>query len=151
MSLAADVDRDLGSLDVSALGEIRTVFERQELLVTEAGFHNLIDPRELTVSFADGIGAADEARVDIRWFRSGYYTFHHTDTDGQGFRWDYHPKADAPEKHFHPPPNPDASDPVQSCITVEGPELVARAVHKLWRRAFDTGNLAHLTTAENPP
>jgi hypothetical protein len=35
--------------------------------------------------------------------------------------------------------------------TVEQPELVARAVHNRWRRAFDTGSLTDLNTASNPP
>ena len=151
MGFDADVDGDLGPLDEYALDEIRTVFTTQEPLVGDAGFPDLIDPRELTVSLDDGIGDAIEARFDVRWYRRGYYAFHHTDTAGHDFRWDYHPKEGVANKHFHPPPNPHRADPVPSCITVEEPALVARAVHKLWRRAFDTGSLAALNIASNPP
>jgi hypothetical protein len=151
VSVPEDVDEELGPLDEAALEEMRTVFERQEPLATEIGFPSLIDPQELRVSLDGGIGDATEARLDVRWFRSGYYNIHHTDPTGQDFRWDYHPKDGMPDRHFHPPPDPDATDPVRSCITVEQPVLVARIVHKLWRRAFDTGNLAHLNTANNPP
>lgn len=151
MPFEEDVDGSLGPLDEFALDEIRRVFQRQDSLVTEAGFPSLIDPQEIQVHFKDGIGDAAQARFDIRWFRSGHYTFHHTDPVGQDFRWGYHPKEGAPDKHFHPPPDPDQTTPVSSCITVEQPELVARAVHKLWRRAFDTGTLTDVNTAENPP
>jgi len=151
MTFEGDVDGDRGSLDEFALEEIRKVFEEREPLVAEAGFPNLIDPRALTVRLEKGISDADGARFDVRWFRSGYYSFHYTDAIGQDFRWDYHPKDGAPDKHFHPPPNPETGDPVPSCITVEQPELVARAVHELWRRAFETGSLVHLNTADNPP
>lgn len=41
--------------------------------------------------------------------------------------------------------------PPNSCIAVEEPRLVARAVLKLWRRAYETESLADLDTAENPP
>jgi len=151
MQFQEDVDGALGSLDEYALDRIRRVFERQEPLVAEAGFRDLVDPRELTVLLEEGIGDADDARFDVRWFRSGHYTFHYTDSTGRDFRWDYHPKEGAPDMHFHPPPDAESDDPQRSCITVEQPELVARAVHKLWRRAFDTGRLADLNTAENPP
>jgi len=151
MPFEADIDGDLGSLDEVALDEIRTVFETQEPLVTEVGFPDLIDPQELKVHLETGIGTADEARFDIRWFQTGYYNVHYTESAGRDFRWNYHPKAGAPDKHFHPPPDATSTNPEPSCITTEHPELVARAVHKLWRRAVDTGQFAELNTAENPP
>jgi len=151
MSFDEDIDGDLGSLDEFALDEIRKVFNREEPVVAEVGFPDLIDPQELKVYFETGIVDADDARFDVRWFRSGYYNFHYTDSTGRDFRWDYHPKEGAPDKHFHPPPDAASADPTPSCIAVEQPELVARAVHKLWRRAFDTSSLANLNTAENPP
>lgn len=52
------------------------MFEKQEPLVTEAGFPDLIDPQELTVTLDEGIGSADDARFDVRWFQPGYYGFH---------------------------------------------------------------------------
>lgn len=151
MTFDEDIDGGVGPLDEYALDEIRGILANPDTLVTEAGFHDRLDPQEITVKFEDGIGEANDARLDIRWFRSGHYSVHHTDSAGQDFRWDYHPKDGAPAKHFHPPPNPEDADPEPSCITVEEPELVARAVHKLWRRAFDTGSLVHLNTATNPP
>lgn len=151
MAFEEDVDGDLGPLDEFALDVIRTVFEKQEPLVVEAGFQDLIDPQELKVYFEVGIGEADGARFDVRWFRTGYYDFRYTDSNSRDFRWDYHPKEGTPDKHFHPSPNAKSANPDSSCITVEQPELVARAVHKLWRRAFDTGSLDDLNTAENPP
>ena len=150
MHLEETVAGDVGSLDEYALDQIRRVFETQDSLVTEVGFPDLIDPQELRVYFADGIGDADEARLDIRWFRSGYYNVHHTDSAGQDFRWDYHPKDGVSDRHFHPP-NSEGGELEKSCITVEEPALVARAVHKLWRRAYDTETLSGLNMATNPP
>jgi len=149
MAFEEDVDGDIGQLDELALDEIRTVFETQEPLVTEVGFPSLIDPQELQVQFRTGIGDTDDARLGVRWFRTGYYAFHYTDSS-RDFRWDSHPKAGAPDRHFHPPPDAASGDPEPSCITIEEPELVARAVHKLWRRAFDTSSPATLNTADNP-
>lgn len=151
MDFGDDVDGDIGALDEYALDEIRSVFESRDALVVEAGFPDLIDAQELQVHFEDGIGAATTARLDVRWFRTGYYSFHHTDSAGQDFRWDYHPKAGVPDRHFHPPPGWEHTGPVPSCISVEQPELVARAVHTLWRRAYDTSSFADLNTASNPP
>lgn len=151
MPLDEDVDGELGPLDEYALDEIRTVFETQEPLVDTAGFTDLLDPQELTVLLDEGLDGAADARFDVRWYRLGYYSFHYTDAHERDLRWDYHPKDGAPDKHFHPPPVAERADPVQSCITVEQPDLVARAVHKLWRRAFDSGRLYHLNTADNPP
>lgn len=150
MPFSEDVDGELGPLDEFALDEIRKVFQTQEPLVTEAGFRDLVDPRELKVYLEAGIDGADEARFDVRWFRPGYYNFHYTDS-ARNFRWDYHPKDGAPDRHFHPPRTEGSAEPDPSCITVEQPELVARAVHKLWRRAFDKSSVARLNTAENPP
>lgn len=150
MSINEDIDGDIGQLDEFALDEIRKVFQKQDPLVAEVGFPNLIDPQEMKVYVETGIGNADDARFDIRWFRTGYYNVHYTDSS-RDFRWDYHPKEGVPDKHFHPPPDAESTNTEPSCITIEQPELVARAVHKLWRRAFDTGGLAALNIAENPP
>lgn len=149
MDADADVEGDVGPLDVTALEQIREEFTRVDGLVETAGLDSLLDPTELRVHLDDGIRDAEWCRFDVRWYRTGYYNIHHSDENDFDFRFDYHPKPNAPRKHFHPPPNAGAAR--QSCIRVVQPKLVTRAVHKVWRRAYETGDATHLNTAENPP
>lgn len=143
-----DLDGELGTLDVIAMDNVRSAFTGLDGLIQEAGFQNLADPDLVQISIADGIGEATHCRFDVWWYRKGYYSIHHTDSVDRNFRWDYHPKAGSPDKHFHPPPDAPSDDPEPSCLTVEQPPVVARAVHKLWRRAYETGNTAKLNVAE---
>lgn len=143
-----DLDGDLGRLDVVSMDEIRSAFTGLDRLIEKVGFPNLADPNVLKIWFSDGIGEAGDGRFDITWYRKGYYCFHYTDSMGRNFRWDYHPKAGAPDKHFHPPPDALSNDPEPSCIAAEEPPVVARVVHKLWRRAYDTGRTELLNSAE---
>ncbi|WP_128477274.1 hypothetical protein [Halorussus pelagicus] len=148
-----DLDGDVGAPDVAAMEQIREVFSNLDGLVdeSETGLNNLINPRELHVHFDDGIGGAEWARFDVTWYRTGCYTFHHVDSKTVNFRWDRHPKDGAPGRHFHPAPNAPSKDAEASCIRVEEPKTVARAIHKLWRRAYETESLTALNDAENPP
>jgi hypothetical protein len=143
-----DLDGELGTLDVVAMDEVRSTFTGLDGLNEAAGFRNLADPEAVYVYFSDGIGDATDCRFDIRWYRKGYYSVHHTDSTGRNFRWDYHPKVRTPDEHFHPPPDAPSDDPEPSCLTAEKPPVVARAVHKLWRRAYDTGSTTKLNAAE---
>lgn len=151
MGAPGDVESDVGPLDEAALEQIRETFTAVDGLVADSGFDSLLDPTEFVVVFEDGVGEAGWARFDVRWFQRGYYSFHHVDERGVDFRFDYHPKPDAPERHFHSPPAAASGNVVESCITVTAPGLVARAVHSLWRRAYETNSFDGLNTAENPP
>lgn len=151
MSLDTDIEGDVGALDIDAMEQIREELSHLDGIVRTAGFDSLLDPTTLTVEFDDGIGGAGWCRFDIRWYRSGYYNIHYTDEREVNFRFDYHPKTGAPERHFHPPPDARSDDPEASCINVTEPRLVARAVHKLWRRAYDSDSFEDLNTARNPP
>lgn len=148
-----DLDGDVGPPDVVAMEQIRKTFVGLDGLVdeTETGLNDLIDPQELHIHLEDGIRDAEWARFDVTWYRSGCYSFHHVDSDAVNFRWDRHPKDGAPKRHFHPAPNAPSKDAETSCIIVEEPKIVARAVHRLWRRAYDVGKLADLNVAEDPP
>lgn len=143
----ADIDGELGTLDVVAMDEIRAAFTGLDGLIDSVGFQDLVDPQMVQVHFSDGIGDATWCRLDVRWYRLGYYSIHHTDSTGRDFRWDYHPKTSAPERHFHPPPDAASDDARRSCLTADQPPVVARAVHKLWRRAYDTGDTTRLNSA----
>lgn len=146
-----DLDGELGTLDVVAMDEVRSAFTGHDGLIEAAGFPNPADPSVVYVYLTDGIGDATDCRFDIRWYRRGYYSVHHTDSIGRNFRWDHHPKVDTPDKHFHPPPDASSGDAEPSSITAEQPPVVARAVHKLWRRAYDTGSTSRVNSAEGIP
>lgn len=143
-----DLDGDLGTLDVVSMDEIRAAVTGLDGLVENAGFPDLADPQVLKIRFSDGIGAAEDGRFDIKWYRTGYYSFHYSDSTGRNFRWDHHPKTRAPNKHFHPPPDAPSGNPEPSCISAMDPPVVARIVQKLWRRAYDTGTTELLNSAE---
>jgi hypothetical protein len=147
----ADIEGEVGPLDDTALEQIREEFTKLDGLVSEAGVDSLLDPTKLVVRFDDGIGDADWCRFDVRWYRMGHYNFHHTDEQEVDFRFDFHPKPDAPDKHFHEPPDARSENPPRSCISVTEPKLVTRAVHHLWRRAYQTDSLELLNDADNPP
>lgn len=148
---AGELAGDVGAPDVAVMQSIRDLFVRMEPLVEEAAFDSVLTPRELRVRFADGIGSADWCRLDATWYASGAYRFHHVDANGVDWRFDRHPNDHSPEKHFHEPPDADSTTAVESCIEVEEPRLVARAVSKLWRRAYDDGTFSVLNDAADPP
>lgn len=141
---------DVGSPDIDVLTRIRDVILDAEPLVTEHGWNDPVDRRQLEVHLSEGI-QADRSRFDVTWYTSGAYTFHYVDANDLNWRFDRHPNPHSAEKHFHPPPDADARDGEASCIGVEEPLLVTRAVLKLWRRAVRRGSAEHVNTAENPP
>lgn len=148
---ADELTGDVGAPDAAEMQTIRNVFLQEEPLVESATFDNILSPRELHVPFADGIGDATWCRLDVTWYTSGAYRFHYVDEAGVNWRFDRHPNDHSPEKHFHEPPAADSETAVQSCIAVEEPRLVARAVLKLWRRTYTTDAVSEANTAQNPP
>lgn len=147
----ADLEGPVGELDTTALEQIVETVRRLDGLVDSAGFDSLLDPTEVRITLADGIGDAGWCRFDVRWYQTGYYNIHHTDECNVDFRFDYHPKPGTPDRHFHSPPTASSADPDESCIRVREPKLVIRAVHNAWRRAYETNTLENLNTASNPP
>lgn len=144
-----------GPTDRAALLDFSTVFERLEPLAT-GDLDDFVDPSELRIHLDDGIGDADAARFDVVWTTAGDYNVHYSDSLERDARWDVHPHSypqPAGDGHFHPPPDAssDPGDVVDSCITVSEIELVARAVHVLWRRAYDRGSFEGINDASNPP
>ena len=148
---SAELTGDVGAPDVDGMEIVRDVFLRDEPLVAEAELDSVLSPREIRLSLDDGIGDANRARIDVTWYTSGAYSFHYTDSADANWRFDRHPNPHSPEMHFHAPPDAGAHDAEPSCITVEEPRLVALAVVKLWRRAYESGSMSHLNTADNPP
>ena len=142
---------DLGKPDVTSMRMIRDLFLREEPLVEVADFDSVHRPQELRIWFKDGIGNADWCRLDCTWYSSGAYRFHSVDEDDVNWRFDMHPNPHSPDQHFHEPPKASSETAVQSCIQVTEPRLVARAILKIWRRGYETGDLATLNAATDPP
>lgn len=145
-----ELEGDIGTPDVDVMTDIRDLFLDEEPLVDAYSWNDPIHKRELHIHFSEGIGA-DWSRLDVTWYTSGAYKFHYVDEHGQNWRFDSHPNDHSDEKHFHEPPNANSRAAVSSCIQVEEPGLVARAVMKLWRRGVVTGAFDELNTEANPP
>lgn len=141
----------LGPPDVATMGRIRDLFVQEEPLVEHAQFDSAIDPTEVRIQFADGIGDASWCRLDCTWYKTKAYRFHYVDNCEINWRFDRHPNPHSSETHFHQPPDAPVHEATKSAIAVQEPLLVARAVLKLWRRAYDDGNHDRLNTATNPP
>ncbi|MFW6320826.1 MAG: hypothetical protein ACOC0Z_03160 [Halohasta sp.] len=147
----AELTGVIGPPDTAAMRLIREQFRRDEPLVESTDFDSVLHPRALRIEFSDGIGSADHCRLSVTWYRSGAYRFHHVDSEDVNWRFDRHPNPHSPVKHFHEPPAAASHTAVESCIEAEQPRVVARAVHKLWRRAYETGTHDLVNTAQNPP
>jgi len=141
---------DTGPRDYDALVAIRDIFLKNEPLVTHHNLSDRLDPRiELNITVDAGFGASPCGRFDIVWTEKDCYHFHYIGDTGLEFRFDRHPEPNAPEKHFHEPP--DATSRVPSCIVVQPPELVTRAALKCWRTALSEDDPAKLNSSTNPP
>lgn len=140
-----------GPIDAGALREIRDTILELEPLAETTSLDDPLNPTMLSVAFSDGVGEASTARLDIRWSLTGNYAVHYTDDRDRDFRFDCHPKPDAPTKHFHPPPDAPSRPVEQSCITVSELPLVTRAICQRWRYAYERGTFEGINGAENPP
>lgn len=144
-----------GAIDAGALHDFLTEFKRLEPLAS-GSLDDPVSPEELRLQLDDGVGEATSASLTVRWSVKGDYNVHYSDDEGRNLRWDVHPHDyTAPEGdgHYHPPPDASSDDPnvEASCIEVAELKLVARAVHQLWRDAYETGDIGSLNDAENPP
>jgi len=148
--MTGDRAGEFGRIYLPALRRIRTLWLDIEPLVAGTGYDDPVSPRELQVSLADGIDDADTGRFDIQWSRRDMYSFHYTDSE-RDWRFDRHPNTHSPEKHFHPPPDAPSTTAQSSCITVTEVSLVTRAVHAMWRAAYEHSDLARLNSPSNPP
>lgn len=110
------VDRDdatdgaTGPLDVPTLESIARPAADHPLVLEETFHPDALSPRRLVLRL-DGDQYPAEvstARLDVRWFEGGDYSFHHVETRDDGSwqrRWDRHPKPGRPRAHEHPPPD----------------------------------------------
>jgi hypothetical protein len=139
-----------GPIDAGALREIRDLFVDLEPLVQAASLDDPLNPQTLSAELSDGVGAAATARIDVRWSLTGNYAAHYTDDRDRNFRFDCHPKPDAPRRHFHPPPDAPSRPVDPSCIAVSETSLVTRAILQRWRYAYTNGTFEGVNDAENP-
>ena len=149
----SDDDRagEFGSIYLPALKRIRTLWLEVEPLVDATSYDDIVSPTELHVDLSDGIGTANVARFDIQWSELGMYSFHYVDPNDVNWRIDRHPNTHSPETHFHPPPDAATAAAEPSCIDVSEVSLVTRAVHAMWRAAYDHDDLDRLNSLSNPP
>ena len=140
-----------GPIDAGALREMRDLFVDEEPLVQTASLDDPLNPQTLSVELSDGVGAAAAARIDVRWSLTGNYAAHYTDDRDQNFRFDCHPKPEAPKRHFHPPPDAPSRPVEASCITVAPVALVTRAILQRWRYAYTHETFEGINDAENLP
>lgn len=140
-----------GSIDPDALYDVQIEFERLEPLAS-GEYDDFINPDKLLLRLSDGIGDAERATISVLWSVSNEYNIHYTDSADRNFRWDVHPNdytAPSGDAHFHPPPDAsnDDDDVEPSCIRVTEIILVTRAIHRLWRTAYDAGSFDPVSNA----
>lgn len=142
---------EFGAIDLPALRRIRDLWLELEPLVRGIGYDDPVAPIELQIALSDGLGEAESARFDVRWSRLGMYSFHYVDSADVNWRFDRHPNTHSAEAHFHPPPSAATDRAEPSCIEVEEVSLVTRAVHAMWRAAYDHDDRGRLNELSNPP
>jgi hypothetical protein len=140
-----------GPIDAGALREIRDLFVDHEPLVETASLDDPLNPQTLSVELSDGIGPASTAQIDVRWSVTGNYAAHYTDDRDWNFRFDCHPKPNAPRRHFHPPPDAPTRPVEPPCITASAVGLVTQAILQRWRHAYTHETFEEINNAENPP
>lgn len=143
-----------GPVDRGALLDFREMITQREPL-TSCELDDFLDPSVLYISFEDGVGQADSGRFDVVWTTRDDYNVHYTE-DVRNLRWDAHPH-DYPtppdDRHFHPPPDA-SSDPdlvEDSCIEVSEIALVALAMLRSWRTAYDRESFDAINQIVDPP
>ncbi len=142
---------EFGPIYLVALQRIRSLWLELEPLVETTSYDDIVSPGELHVELTDGLGDADAARFDIQWSELGMYSFHYVDAEDVNWRFDRHPNTHSPKAHFHPPPDAATASAEPSCITVTEVSLVTRAVHAMWRAAYDENDVDRLNSVSNPP
>jgi hypothetical protein len=105
-----------GRLDIPTLRTLARRAESHPLVDGWTFDPSSVSPRLLRLRLALNAYPSDvtAARIDIRWFSTGDYSFHYLETraaDSYQCRWDRHPKPTAPRAHFHPPPDAGDAEP----------------------------------------
>ncbi|MFC6752384.1 hypothetical protein [Halorubrum tibetense] len=144
-----------GTIDVTKLDAFREAFSTIEPMAS-GEIDDRLNPRELRITIPYGIGEADTTIFTVRWTTAGDYNIHYSDTSGRNLRWDIHPhdfSAPPDDRHFHPPPDASSADThvEKSCLKEPSVDIVARAIHLLWRQALDEGSMTSINAGTNHP
>jgi hypothetical protein len=142
---------EFGVIYLPALQRIRNLWVDLEPLVETTAYDDPVSPTELHIELGGGLGTAGTARFDIQWSERDMYSFHYVDADDVDWRFDRHPNTHSPERHFHPPPDASTAAAEPSCIEVTEVSLVTRAVHAMWRVAYEHDDSSRLNGLSNPP
>ena len=142
---------EFGPIYLPALQRIRDLWLELEPLVDATAYDDVVAPTELRISLSDGLGDAENARLDIQWSELGMYSFHYVDGDDVNWRFDRYPNTHSPEIHYHPPSAAATTTAEASSIDVTDVSLVTRAVHAMWRAAYENDDAERLNSASNPP
>lgn len=99
-----------GPFDVATLRLLARRADTHPLVDAWAFEPDAVSPRRLRLTLDHGAYPVPvaSARLDVRWFVGGDYTFHYLEARDAGrweCRWDRHSKTDAPNEHHHPPPD----------------------------------------------
>lgn len=134
--MTGDLSGPVGPVDYPVLRQVRDILLDEEPLIDTTGFDDPVNPNELVVDLSSGYESP--GRFEITWWKQGAYRYHYTEPDGIDFRFDNHPKEDAPVAHFHPPADAGRAEP--SFLGGETqPQIVTRAIMSRWRRAIIHG------------
>ena len=142
-----------GTIDVTKLDAFRDAFTAIEPMAS-GDIDDRLNPRELRLTIPYGVGEADTTVFTVRWTTAGDYNIHYSDTSGRDLRWDIHPhhfSAPADDRHFHPPPDASSADThvETSCLRESSVDIVARAIHLVWRQALDEGAMTNINAGTN--
>ncbi len=144
-----------GAIDVTKLDAFREAFTTIEPMASGA-IDDRLNPRELRLTIPYGVEEVDTTTFTVRWTTVDDYNIHYSDSSERNLRWDIHPhdfSAPPDHRHFHPPPDASSADDKvsESCLGEPSVDLVARAVHLLWRQALDEGSLTDINAGTNLP
>ncbi|GGN24131.1 hypothetical protein [Halarchaeum nitratireducens] len=142
-----------GAIDVTKLDAFRDAFVAIEPAAS-GEIDDRLDPRELRLTIPYGVAEAEKTRFTVRWTTVDDYNVHYSDTSERNLRWDLHPHdfpAPPDERHFHPPPDASSTDTdvEASCLGDPSVDLVARAVHLLWRQALGEASMTNINAGTN--
>ena len=142
-----------GAIDVAKLDAFRDAFTAIEPMA-KGEIDDRLDPRDLRLTIPYGVKEADETVITVRWTSIDDYNIHFSDSSDKDLRWDLHPHnfpIPQDERHFHPPPDASSADAEVkgSCIETNSVDLVARAVHLLWRQALDKESMTDINSGVN--
>ena len=100
-----------GPPDRQTLSLLQRQFASDDLVTDSAFEPGPLEPRWLRISIDERLyrPEIEAVKLDVRWFKSGDFSFHYVETGDENSRWecrwDRHPNRHDPRLHFHRPPD----------------------------------------------